>query len=344
MNRPMKRAARRALGAALAACILGQLFCARRPGLVHVKRTFFRMDMPVELTVVSAGNRDLAPVWAAADSLLAHWEQRYSQNAAGSELLALNSRSANRAAVSPVLSRMLAAAQRYGDTTNGYFDFTVLPLKEAWGLGETDTAPSSPSPDRLARLLGVVGRGKVAVDTAADSIRFSGEEVRIDAGGVAKGFALVELRERLRGLGFTAFLISGGGDIVSAGLRADGTAWRVGIQHPRSPDKLLAVVTLDSGSIFTSGDYQRFRMENGRRIHHIFNPYTGYSCTRNQSLTVWGMDPIELKMLSTGLFCQPADSIMAFVGRRPRLECVVVDSGGTVFVSDGWRDRVALRE
>jgi thiamine biosynthesis lipoprotein len=85
-------------------------------------------------------------------------------------------------------------------------------------------------------------------------------------------------------------------------------------------------------------------MINGKRVHHIFNPHTGFSCTGNQSVTIYGSNSVENKFFSTGLFCRSADSIVSFVNRRSEIECLVVDSSGKVYISDGWKDRLKLVE
>jgi thiamine biosynthesis lipoprotein len=184
---------------------------------------------------------------------------------------------------------------------------------------------------------------KVRVNSAYDSVFFATREVRLDVGGVAKGFATREVGRLLERMGVGRYLISSGGDILAKGRRADGNRWRVGIQHPRRPDAMLGVFELDGGAVFTSGDYERYRMTpSGERVHHIFDARRGHSCLTNQSVTIRSPDPLRAKMLSTGLFCRDARDIVAFVEARPPLECVVVDSSGAVVMSKGWRDQVRL--
>jgi thiamine biosynthesis lipoprotein len=92
----------------------------------------------------------------------------------------------------------------------------------------------------------------------------------------------------------------------------------------------------------TSGDYERFRIIDGKRYHHIFNSHTGYSCTGNQSVTVYGPDPVSVDILSTGLFCRDALEIIDFINMRSSFECMVIDSTGKILISEGWKDRVVL--
>jgi thiamine biosynthesis lipoprotein len=240
---------------------------------------------------------------------------------------------------------MLHTALRMGDTCGGMFDITVYPLKRLWGLGEEDTGSvhTRPSSDNVADALTHINYRALHIDTQNALVLYDDPAVTIDAGGIAKGFALMRIALMLDSIGFTDFLVNGGGDVIGRGHRRDGTPWRIAIKHPRASDRLLGAFRLDSGNVFTSGDYERFWFDStGRRIHHIFNPQTGYSATANQSVTIWSMDPIICKFYSTGLFSLPADSIIAFVKQRPGVECLVVDSAGSVFISEGWKDKVKL--
>jgi thiamine biosynthesis lipoprotein len=323
----------------MAAVALLCLSCARP--LRHEKHQFFRMDMPVTVTIVTdQPGRALGSLWKSADSLLRDWEVRYSQSNPRSEVRAINQRAVPCVAVDARLGTMIAAALAYGDTTGGMFDCTILPVKELWGLGETDTGTTHavPSDSALAAAVERVNYRRIMVNAARDTLCFTSRATQVDAGGIAKGFALMELGSLLVHHGIHDFLINAS-DIIARGHRKDGLAWRIGIQDPRYPEKQLFAVPLDSGAIFTSGDYERFWIApDGRRIHHIFNPKTGFSCTGNQSVTLWSMDPLQAKFLSTGLYCLPADSILAFAAHRG-LECCVVDSTGKPHITAGWRTR-----
>jgi thiamine biosynthesis lipoprotein len=237
---------------------------------------------------------------------------------------------------------MLADAIAWGDSTRGMFDATILPVKELWGLCESCTAAAHrrPSEKALADAVRKVDYRKIRVSPGRDTVFCADKASAIDAGGFAKGYALIETGKLLDSRGFRNYLIASG-DILARGKRSDGTQWRIGIQHPRA-EKLLAVVPFDTGAVFTSGDYENFWMDGNRRVHHIFNPKTGRSCTRNQSVTISSPSAIEAKYLSTGLFCLPADSVISFAERRG-LDCVVVDSSGAVSISRGWKSRIQLK-
>jgi thiamine biosynthesis lipoprotein len=302
------------------------------------KRLFFRMDTMVEVSISAPRGYNPAPLWESIDSLLAQCEKRFSAAGDSSEVNAVNSRASSALPVSARLGEMLRAGIDYGDTLRGGFDITVLPLKELWGLCER-CAADAPIPDSAAvsAALRSVDYKKIHVNGAGDSVFFGSPELRADVGGLAKGFVVAWLAALIKKHGVDSFLISAGGDIAAYGRRPDGAPWRVGVRHPRRHAELIATVPIESGVVFTSGDYERVREgEDGRRYHHIFNPATGYPCGSNQSLTIRASDPVRADILSTGLFCGSAEDILTFVNARADLECLIVDSAGRISGSLGW--------
>jgi thiamine biosynthesis lipoprotein len=310
---------------------------------IHAKRQYFRIDTFTEITIVQDRAMDLEPVWRSIDSLMLDWEERFSQSHHRSEVLQLNLRTQNQVNVSPVLAEITATGLRYGDSLDGMFDISIYPVKKLWNLDEQDSEKRVPPGDSVALMAGRVDYRKIRLDKAGNGLVFDSPETEVDVGGIAKGFVIREIGKLLEQRGFKNYLIVAGGDILCGGKRHDGRAWIIGIQHPRTLKELMAVVNLDSGAVVTSGDYQRFWIKDGTRIHHIFDPRTGYSCTKNRSVTLWGMDPVEVDILATGLFCLSRDSILSYVEERPRFECVVVDSAGEIAVSEGWKDKVRFR-
>ncbi len=327
----------------LTLCLLLCFFgagCKIKPELA--KKKYFRMDTITEVTLVVKDKKQIQQCWNSIDSLLKNWEDRFSVEGSLSEVRNLNERKKNIMPVSSQLRDMLRTAINYGDTLDGGFDLTILPIKQLWGLGENSTEKQPlPSAQQVQSALEKVDYTKVKI--VNDSVYFSSEETQIDVGGIAKGYVLREIRNLLDRYGVENYLVSAGGDIIANGKRIDGKPWKVGIQHPRNQG-ILGSVELDSGSIVTSGDYERCRIIEGKRYHHLFDTRTGYCGQQNQSLTIYGPDPVEADIMSTGLFSRPAEQIIEFVNTRPRFECLVVDSCGKVFKSNGWFTRVTIFE
>ena len=304
-----------------------------------IRHTFFRMDTITEITIRDSKNIDYGKVWTAADSLLKDREERFSITSPGSEVLKLNTRKTDTVHVSKELGDMIATGIRLGDMLNGDFDITILPIKELWGFGEKPSGNSPlPTPEKVRETLKKVDYRKVRINETHDTVYFSSPDIQIDVGGIAKEYVMQDLGKLLEEFGVTDDIISAGGDIYAKGGHLDGKPWKIGIQHPRNRNSVLAVLELDKRTVLTSGDYERYRIVNGKRYCHIFDAHTGYSAEKNQSVTIGADSPTRI--LSAGLFCRDAKDILAYVNAHKDLQCVVVDSEGKVFVSEGWKDRV----
>ncbi|MBD3345447.1 MAG: hypothetical protein GF401_10335 [Chitinivibrionales bacterium] len=321
------------------------ILCSCSRSNAPFKHTFYRMDTIIRITLVAhPDDKRVDSTWTSIDSLLRDWEERFSQTHERSEVFEINTLADDSCAAipSPVLGEMLYDGLRYGDTLDGMFDITILPVKKLWGFGENDQKQKIPDSSSLKKTLERTGYHSVWLSSDKDTICFGKNTMAIDVGGIAKGFVLREISLLLKRRGDYDYLIEAGGDILVHGERSDGSEWRIGVRHPRESE-LLVVFPLDSGCVVTSGDYERVWFHEGRRIHHIFNPHTGYPCSTIQSLTVWSMDPVEADIVSTGLFCYDKDFILSFIETRPRFECIIVDSGGEITVSDGWKRVVELK-
>ena len=169
--------------------------------------------------------------------------------------------------VNALLSRSLELSQM----TDGLFDCTIEPVMEAWGF--TTQNFRIPSEEELEELLSHVDYKQVDLENSAVTIP---EDVRLDLGGIAKGFTSSRVMDIFRKNGVTSGIISLGGNVQALGHKPDGNMWRVGIQDPHDLNSTFAVVEVADQAVITSGGYQRYFEENGQTYHHIIDPRTGY--------------------------------------------------------------------
>ncbi|MDA3935846.1 MAG: FAD:protein FMN transferase [Actinomycetota bacterium] len=165
----------------------------------------------------------------------------------------------------------------------------------------------------------------------------------IDAGGAAKGLALDAAAESLRGGSVTAALLTAGSTTVTFGSKPDGSAWRIGVEDPRDPSAIVAVIEAEADvTVSTSGDYQRYFESDGTRYHHILDPRTGLPAMGLRSLTVVGsMAGLDSDILSTALFVAGAEDAEAYAVEHELGLFMVNDQGRAQLVPgpsvNGWR-------
>ncbi len=165
---------------------------------------------------------------------------------------------------------LLNYAQVCYEQSDGLFDITSGVLRQLWNF-DSAGLPEKGDILELKRRI-----GWPYVDWDKNQLRFARRGMELDFGGLGKEYAVDRAATICRELGVDSGLVDLGGDIKIIGPHPDGRAWRVGVQHPRLADELLAVVELHSGAVASSGDYERYVEIEGQRYNHILSPETGW--------------------------------------------------------------------
>jgi len=204
-----------------------------------------------------------------------------------SELMHVNTAFANSqqpVKLSPLLTKLLSDAQALSLRSEGLFNPAIGHLISTWGFQQDNFGVSKIDPDKI--------RSLVKANPAMSDITLKNGEVysknpwvKLDLGGYAKGYALDQAVQYLRGQQVQHALINIGGNIIAIGQHGN-KPWRVGIQHPRKPAAIATLDLNDGWAIGTSGDYQRYFMLDGKRYCHIIDPRTGYPVQHTQAVTV----------------------------------------------------------
>jgi thiamine biosynthesis lipoprotein len=166
------------------------------------------------------------------------------------------------------------------------------------------------------------------------SIEFEREGVRINLGGIAKGYTVEQGVDILRRLGIRNAIVTAGGDSRLLGDRR-GKPWIVGVKNPRKDGEVAVRIPLENDAISTSGDYERFFDEDGIRYHHIIHPETGLPADGVHSATIVGPDAVITDALSTSVFVMGVDKGLRLIGTLPDYEGIVIDATGRMYYSDG---------
>lgn len=174
----------------------------------------------------------------------------------------------------------------------------------------------------------------VELNQAAGTVAFRQEGVRINLGGIAKGYVVERGVNVLRTNGVRNGIVTAGGDSRLLGDRR-GQPWMVGIRDPRNDGEVAISVPLQDEAISTSGDYERYFVEGDTRYHHIIRPSTGEPAGGVHSATVFGPDAVFTDALSTSVFVLGVDQGLRLIATLPDYESIVIDAEGRVFYSDG---------
>jgi len=193
--------------------------------------------------------------------------------------------------VSEDLFRVLDRSQDMSKRSGGAFDVTVGPLVRLWR--EARKTKVLPSPESLTRARDLVGWGLLHVDADSRTVRLDRPGMRLDLGGIAKGYACERWLEVLSKMGIDRAMIEAGGDIAASGAPPGKLGWRIDVQG------LVAPLYLKNQGISTSGDANQFVVIGGKRYSHILDPATGLGLTDRKQVTVLAPDATTSDSLAT---------------------------------------------
>ncbi len=228
--------------------------------------------------------------------------------------------------------QVAALALEIAEASGGDFDITVAPLIELWGFyGES---PHLPQEQEIKACLRRIGYKYLSLkNSRLEKIR---EDVRIDLGGIAKGYAVSQAVKVLREQGVTSALIDAGGDVYALGKKGH-DLWKVGIRRPRGED-LLGYLEVADLAVMGSGDYERFFEKDDKRYHHIFDPKTGYPAESLSGMTLIYSDPVAADGWITALFVMGPEKGLGTVEKIPGMEAIMVTKSGEILYSSGLKN------
>lgn len=232
--------------------------------------------------------------------------------------------------ISPELFTLIQKAQTIAAQSNGTFDITFASIGYLYDYRKHQHPDNKIIKSKLSK----INYKKILLDPESSTIFFKQQGVRIDLGGIAKGRAVDRCIDKLKNLGIQHALVSAGGDSRLIGDKR-GKPWVTGIRHPRHKGKYIAILPLENTAISTSGDYERFFIENDVRYHHIIQPETGKSATTSQSVTVLGPDSTTADALSTTLFILPTEKALKLINSLPLYEAIIINKEGLLNFSSG---------
>jgi thiamine biosynthesis lipoprotein len=232
--------------------------------------------------------------------------------------------------ISQEIYDLLALSVQISDITSGAFDITYASVGYLYSYPDK----TKPTQEQISKLLSAVNYKLVSLNEDNTSVQFLHKDLKIDLGGIAKGYAVDNAIELLREMGINNALVTAGGDTRLLGDRL-GKPWIVGIRDPRNSEKQAVVIPLAESAMSTSGDYERYFEEDGKRFHHILSPKTGKSTYSVQSVSIIGPQSVYNDALSTAVFVMGLEDGIGLINALPDFEAIVMDANRRMHYSNG---------
>jgi thiamine biosynthesis lipoprotein len=240
--------------------------------------------------------------------------------------------------VSPETFDVIQGSQKIFGLSEGAFDITIAPLTGLWRKARERGVP--PSSEEVKKILGLVNFRNLLIRSDG-KVFLKKKGMAIDLGGIAKGYAVDRAFEVLTSLGYKNLIVNGGGDLRTGGLK-NNEPWSIGIQNPRSAEKVMATISVSDSAIATSGDYEKFFFHEGKRYHHILNPKTGFPANGCQSVTILSKDGTTADGLATAVFVLGPEQGYALCQKIRGIECLIVDKEGKVTMTPGLKEKISF--
>ena len=296
-----------------------------------LQRTDYLLDTVVTLTLYGAKNEDLDAAFKEIrrlndllDAYAPFSDLGWLQAAAGLKPVT----------VAPETMELLVFAKDMYARTGGYLDVTVGPLIDLWDIRNGGHCPTA---EELAAARDLLGMDDLIMDEAAGTAYLVRPGMRVDLGALAKGYIADKVKALLLDRGVKSGVIDLGRNILLIGEKPGGAAFSIGVQSPTSSGELLRVLALKDKSLVTSGTYERYFEHEGKRYHHVLDPFTGFPADTNLSaVTILSDSSLWGDALSTACLLLGVEQGMALVDSIPDAEALFVRTDGTVVTSAGF--------
>lgn len=306
----------------------------KKPQLAAYEKTFFVMDTVVSVQIYTDSAAKAKLVFAQVSARMEALEGILSAHLPESDVAKLaRAAGIEPVTVNPATLAVVAESLDFAERTSGAFDITLAPVLRLYNFAPGKE--QKPTLVQLEEVLPLVGWQKIELDREAGRVFLTEQGMKIDLGGVAKGYIIDRCLDVLRENGIDFGLTNAGGDIGLLAEKPDGSPWRVGIKNPENPGNNFAIIEVRQGALATSGDYERFFIESGKRYHHIIDPRTGLPAETVRSVTILAGSAQLADLLSTAVFVMGPEQGLSFIEELPDIEGVIWDAEGRVHWSSG---------
>lgn len=318
--------------------------CASNKGKnTVIKEEIYALGTVIQIQIYDADEEKAKKAIEESEKRVQEIENKMTVNKEKSEVILINENSGiNSVQVSPDTFYVIQKAKKYSDLSGGAFDLTVEPIVKLWGIG-TENA-RVPKQEEIDALLGLVDYNDVLLDESTNQVKLNREGQAIDLGAIAKGYAGDEVKKILKEHGIKTAFVNLGGNVVTLGSKLDGSPWRIGVQNPLDErGKHIAVIEVVDETLVTSGNYERYFIEDGKRYHHIIDPKTGYPAEAGIiSSTIVTNSSIDADALSTSVYVLGLEKGMELIESLENVEAVIVTEDKKIYVTSGLKDRFKL--
>lgn len=247
----------------------------------------------------------------------------------------LSKKQLNGLDIPPILESLINSSKKYHRISQGLFNPAMGKLIAAWGFHDSST-PDYPLIEQIQK--NIPGMHDLVIKNG--QAYSQNPYLQLDFGAIAKGLAIHQIAQLLNSKKIQNFIINAGGDIFTQGQN-QGKDWQIAIENPFEPGIIASIPFNDANSIFTSGNYQRFYLdENQNRRHHIVHPYTGKPSNTISAATVLHPDPVIADIAATTLMLTKISDLEHMADKLDLVDFMVITDSKDIYISKTLKERL----
>lgn len=324
--------------------VLSFVGCEKKEDKEPLSKTEFMMDTVMTIKIYDKKDEEILDK---AFDRIKEIEGRMSNTIENSDISKINKEAGkNPVEVDEEVYKVLTKAKYFAELTDGAYEPTIGPLVELWDIrneGKNDKH-TIPTKEDIKKAANKVDYRKLEL-LEGNKVFLKEEGMKLDLGGIAKGYAGDETTRVLKENGVSSGIVDLGGNIYAIGSKEGDKDWKIGIQNPKETRGSYAgIVEVEDTSVVTSGDYERYFEVDGKRYHHIIDSKTGYPVDNELSaISIVTESSTDADALSTALFVLGREKSEELLKNLEGIEVLYLTKSGKAYISDEIKDSFTLK-
>lgn len=311
--------------------------------VVSVEHTGFAFGGLIQYTLIGS-QEQCEKAFQEMNLMFQKLDAEFSANSDTSILSQVNATAATSPVpISKTMLDLLLISQDLAQKSNLALNPVIGPLVKLWSIGfETARVPA---PEEITAVLNLLQITGLRLDSAAVTVAFETQGMALDLGSIVKGYAAKEALRVCQEHQLKGALISVNGNVAVYGSRSNGESWNIGIVDPRSNGNgVVGSVTWKDSTIATSGDYERYFEQDGKRYHHLLDSSTGYPAESEWiSVSIFSAEGALADALSTTVFVLGKEKGLKFLEQYEDIDFLLIDHELKMWASPNIRKRFQVR-
>lgn len=306
---------------------------SKTANIVPTSKSDFCLGTVVDIKVYDEASED---IFTGVFNILHNIENKMSINLDNSEVSNINKNAGKEEVkVSPETFYVINKGKYYSSLSNGHFDISIGPLVKLWGIGSDNAR--LPEPSEIKTTIEKIGYKDILLNESNSSVKLNRKDMMLDLGAIAKGYAADEVAKYLKSKNINNAIINLGGNVYAIGANPETDIWNIGIQNPFDlRGEHLGILHIKNKSIVTSGIYERYFEKDGKKYHHILNPFTGYPVENSlASVTIVSDKSIDGDGLSTTIFSLGIKDGSKLIESLGGVDAIFVTKDKKVYMTSG---------